>query len=137
MPGLRLLTRRRAVVPFVDTLQPGDEITRATATEFERWRAGGCNVPPDLDATAAAYFDGIKKAATTTSMYVMGLLAANPDPWIRLALALNPSAYDVILWGDAEENFGLAQDRNPWVRSTTWLREEGRPPPHVLAALSR
>ena len=137
MPTKRLLLRRRAALPFVDTLHPDDELTRATTSEFERWRAGGCQVPPDLDDETALYFDRIRTAATTTSMYVMGLLAADPNPWVRLALALNPSAYDVILFGDAESDFGLAQDRNPWVRSIVWIRLEGRPPDHVLAALSR
>ena len=136
MPTKRLLLRRRAAMPFVDTLHPEDEVTRATVSEFERWRAGGCKVPSDLDDASASYFDRIRTAATTTSMYVMGNLAADPNPWVRLALALNPSAYDVILWGDAEENFGLAQDRNPWVRATVWFREGG-PPAHVKAALSR
>ena len=137
MPTKRSLLRRRAALPFVDTVRPEDEVAQATVSEFERWRAGGCRVPPDLDDVSASYFDRIRTAATTTSMYVMGPLAANPNPWIRLALALNPSTPDVILCGDAEENFGLAQDRNPWVRSTTWIRMEGRWPAHVLAALSK
>ena len=137
MSAKRLLLRRRPTVPFVDTCLPEDEVTQAAVAEFERWRAGGCQVPPDLDDDSASYFGKIRTAATTTTVYVMGPLAANPNPWIRLALALNPSSPDVILCGDAEENFGLAQDPNPWVRSTAWLRLEGRWPAHVLAALSK
>ena len=131
----RRLLRRRPAVPFVDTLHPEDEITRTTVSEFERWRSGGCKVPPDLDPDAVSYFEQVQTAATTTAMYVMGTLAADPDPWVRLALATNPSAYPVILWGDGESDFGLAQDRNPWVRAAVWFRDPA-PPQHIRAALS-
>ena len=137
MPSRRLLTRRRRpAVPFVDALEPGDEITRAAAAEFERWRAGGCKVPSDVDEDRASYFDRIRLAATTTTMYVMGNFAADSDQWVRLALAVNPSAYEVILWGDGEADFGLAEDRNSWVRAAVWYRDPS-PPAHIRAALSR
>ena len=132
---MKLLKRRRAVVPFVDTLDPGEEITRDSSAEFERWRAGGFKVPPDLDSDKAAYFDRIKTAATTTTMFTMGNFAADPDPWVRLALTVNPSVYEVIMWGDGEENFGLHEDRNSWVRAVAWFVDP-TPPPHIRAALS-
>ncbi|MYA40472.1 MAG: hypothetical protein F4Z31_01585 [Gemmatimonadetes bacterium] len=128
--------RRHAAVPFVDTLHLEDEITRATVSEFERWRAGGCKVPSDLDEDRASFFDLIRTAATTTSMYVMGNYVADTNPWVRLALALNPSAYPVILWGDGEVDFGLAQDRNSWVRTAVLYRDPA-PPAHIRAALSK
>lgn len=135
MATMRSLLRRRAEMPFVDTLKPEDEITRTTVSEFERWRAGGCKVPPDLDEDRASYFSLIRTAATTTSMYDMGHIVAHSDPWVRLALVVNPSIPDVILCGDAVKHFGLAQDPNSWVRSTAWYRMEGRWPAHALAAL--
>jgi len=121
---------------FVETLHEDDEVTAATVTEFEKWRTDGFPIPDDLDEQRARYFTRIRTAATAPAVYAQARLATDPDPWVRLGLAVNPDANPVVLWGDGERSFGLAEDPNPWVRSATWYRLPA-PPPHLKALLDQ